>query len=477
MIITNTSIPEVEYKIYAKKFLVFLINKIGKEHWLRRKEILKAEIRYIESNISMVKGPIEEQMFMAPTKDLITWYMFLVEVLNIEESSGYTQGVEEHSDHAFESARIIPFFATIGEQLEQLIKVQEVDRIFAKLISESNNNPDDTLFELMIAAHYLRNKYNVSFIPENPPHKTPDLLVNKQGFPTFHVECKRIARMNQYSAEENIAWEKLWCSLNKEILKTGENYWIDITFKIEVAQINEEILIVAFKNMAKPKEPSESEKYDSEQFELTLHRVNMQRLNEHFSKNYVKPLTPQMHELIFGNIDVNEKRSTACLIKSTKKEGDKDAVLNLFIDKMQTCTGAQWRCIDDKSILKRAKHFKTVISRATQQFPNGSCGIVHVLYETNQGIEVERTRSDKHLQELTKLEVVNSIGAIIHSIQIYPDVYKFEWAETIQDYSIISDMIPTLYEKPLILDFNSGVNSGIADITHWEQDANRKLNI
>lgn len=68
MVTTNTSIPEVEYKIYAKKFLVFLINKIGKEHWLRRKKILKAEIRYIESNISMVKGPIEEQMFMAPTK-------------------------------------------------------------------------------------------------------------------------------------------------------------------------------------------------------------------------------------------------------------------------------------------------------------------------------------------------------------------------------------------------------------------------
>ncbi len=44
MVTTNTLAPEIEYKIYAKKFLVFLINKIGKEHWLRRKEILKAEI-------------------------------------------------------------------------------------------------------------------------------------------------------------------------------------------------------------------------------------------------------------------------------------------------------------------------------------------------------------------------------------------------------------------------------------------------
>lgn len=454
----------IEYLPHAKRFLQFLIDEMGDENWLRRRETLRKRIEYYESKISPDNGPLELQMFPAPENDL-TWYMFLIDI----------QGNDLCSDHSFESHRILPFFASIGEQIDSISKVNGVTHIIRKLISENSRNTDEVLLELLVAALYLRNGYEIVFIKETPPKKQPDIkVVTGQGC-DLYVECKRVLRKGEYSNSEKSQWDLIWQQLSEKMLSTNRNYWVDITFKRELSDTSAKKVINAFKKLHISGVGPVGVKFHSSAFDMSLHRVNQVKLDSHFSKNLVKPLTPQIDELIFGNVDSNEKRSTACLAKNIERYGNKDSVLNIFIDELKLCAGAQWRCSNTKSISRRARYFTSLVGRAVQQIPQDELGVVHVLYETNEGPEIEIKRREKHIEEFNKFSSKNTLGAFLHGVHFYPMTDHFEWAETLSEHSTIDNLQDVIFEKPLLLDFDVQRGTGITGQTHWEQDIENRI--
>ncbi len=113
----------------------------------------------------------------------------------------------------------------------------------------NNNKPETQLFELLTASFYLKNGYEVAFIPENsivwPDGKTkksPDMLV-KSGELEFYVECKRADKQTRYSKSEEQAWANIWHELSEHMHEVAPWNIINLVFHEQVADVTPEEVI------------------------------------------------------------------------------------------------------------------------------------------------------------------------------------------------------------------------------------------
>lgn len=448
---------DVDFFLPAKRFLSWLIDVIGQEGWRARRDSLVSDIRAVESGVLIDRLPVEPRLFVRPKEGVINWYMYLVDVL----------GVEVFSDDPFESHRIYPVFAAIGEQFDKLVKVEGIERVLERLVSLRENHPDNELFELLVAAHYLRNGYEVAFVKEDAGVKTPDMRVCRGGV-EFFVECKRLGRITKYSEEENGAWNSIWSKLSLVALGYGVSHWLDFTFRVPLSSLDEDYVVEVCRAIY----VEDKDFFEDESLVVKVVKVDVERLNRHFSLNRVRVNSPQIHELIFSGIDSNEKRSTAIVPTGISRPGSVDTVLNIFIDGVATCVGAQWRCIAPESLEKRSRHFKSVIGRASEQIPAGRIGVVHAFYETAEGADVEIRRREKLIEAFSGFTASGLIATFIHGVHVYPGVEGFEWAETVQHFTIDPSVPDVLFNHHLLLGFVG--DKSTKDDTHWEQDLRLK---
>jgi hypothetical protein len=220
----------------TKAFYQLLVDRLGIEAWTVRKAAYLKRIREQESRFS-IKLPIEPQLF-SPAEEDIDWYIL----------ASYLSHDCPFSDSAYSSRRIYPYAMAIGAVAEQLRKVPNVDAVLDKMLA-NNNKPETQLFELLTASFYLKNGYEVAFIPENsiawPDGKTkksPDLLV-KSGELELYVECKRSDKQTRYSKTEEQAWADIWHELSHHMLKVAPWSIIDLVFHEQVADVTPEEVI------------------------------------------------------------------------------------------------------------------------------------------------------------------------------------------------------------------------------------------
>lgn len=189
---------EVEYA-KTKAFYNLLVDKLGAKVWAKRRAAFVNRIRAKESTIDLTM-PIESQLFV-PLEDDINWYILVAE---LAYDSPYR-------DCAYSSDRIYPYAKAIGAFADLLRKIPNVNGVLNKMLA-NNTKPETQIFELVTASFYLRNGYEVTFIPENSlvwqdgkTKKSPDLLVKIDG-EEIYVECKRADKQTKYSQIEEESW-------------------------------------------------------------------------------------------------------------------------------------------------------------------------------------------------------------------------------------------------------------------------------
>ena len=64
------------------------------------------------------------------------------------------------------------------------------------------------------------------------------------------------------------------------------------------------------------------------------------------------------------------------------------------------------------------------------------------------------------------------LGTLIHAVNYYPFEDTFQWAETVQDFARIPNLME-FYDSPLMLGTDDTVE--VSGATHWEQDKASKL--
>lgn len=156
---------------HIKAFYKLLVDRLGEQAWAKRKAAYEARVRKKEDNLNLAL-PIEPQLFEPEDGD-VDWY-----ILACEQAYDVQQ-----SDSAYSSKRVYPYAMAIGSVAEQVRNIPNVGGVLDKMLA-NNNQPDTQLFELLTAAFYLKNGYQVSFLPEmgitwpdGKTKKTPDLLV------------------------------------------------------------------------------------------------------------------------------------------------------------------------------------------------------------------------------------------------------------------------------------------------------------
>ncbi len=156
--------------------------------------------------------------------------------------------------------------------------------------------------------------------------------------------------------------------------------------------------------------------------------------------------------------------------KRVIRPGTQDDILNMFVKDIDKCVGAQWRCDHEISLGSRSKHFKSLLNDAIQQIPPDRAGVVHIWYETCDGIEVEELRRNKNVENISAYDASNTtvLGVFLHAVNYYPFEDDYEWAETVQDFARIPHLMELFPMQSLML--ASGSTQEIEGDTHWGQD-------
>ena len=94
--------------------------------------------------------------------------------------------------------------------------------------------------------------------------------------------------------------------------------------------------------------------------------------------------------------------------------------------------------------------------------------MVHIWYETCEGIENEELRRDKNIENISAYDASKTtvLGAFLHTVNYYPFEENYEWAETVQDFARVLHLIGLFPRQPLMLTFDS--THGVEGVTQWE---------
>ncbi|HEJ4579643.1 TPA: hypothetical protein SL561_003175, partial [Pseudomonas aeruginosa] len=300
-----------------KAFYKLLVDRLGADVWAERKAAYVKRIRERESKFN-IKLPIEPQLFMPPDDD-IDWYI-------LASHLAFDVPV---SDSAYSSRRVYPYAMAIGAVADQLRNVPNINAVLDKMLA-NNNQPERQLFELLTAAFYLKNGYEVSFIPENSitwpngKKKSPDLLV-KFGDLEFYVECKRADKQTTYSLSEEEAWASIWAKLSHHMLKAAPWSIIDLTFHDEVADASADEVI----KVADLASKAGGGVVRSGSISGKIRAIDKMGLKRHYKDFSVRANCPQQELLVFGDIDSNEKRSIATVGARVIRPGTNNDILNM----------------------------------------------------------------------------------------------------------------------------------------------------
>ena len=187
----------------------------------------KARGRWIQDD----SGPLHD------ARDLMAWYAFQAKAFACPE--------ERHNYYALEGFRVVPIFARLAQVRSELERVGLVGERIEALMAPNRGQPDDDLFELLVAAAYRRCGWKtVEFISPQPGvAQTADMAVT-HGRRQYAVECKRVQN-STYEREEITRVEQLAEPVHALARRTGRWLSVSAQFGDEPRTLPDDFLIRA----------------------------------------------------------------------------------------------------------------------------------------------------------------------------------------------------------------------------------------
>ena len=270
--------------------------------------------------------------------------------------------------------------------------------------------------------------------------------------------------------DEQQAWVRIWGALSLHLLKVAPWSIVDVTFHDQVEHASPKEVIKAV-DVALQKGGG---RVRNGSISVEVRWVDRGALESHYRRFSVRPNCPQHELLVFGDVDSNEKRSIATIAESIVRAGTPDSILNIFVQDVANCVAAQWRCDHGVSLGLRSRHFKSLINDAVSQIPPDRAGVVHVFYETRDGIAIEELRRAKNVDNIAAYDASGStvLGVLMHAVNYYPLANGYQWAETKQDFGRVPDLM-NLYPRQTLM-LASDATPEVEGATHWGQDKSAK---
>ena len=125
-----------------------------------------------------------ERVSLHDPADRIAWYMF--------QARAYARDRRDWFEP--EAYRIAPLFRRLGQVLPDLKTIGGAQDRAHALMTKGRRQPDDGLYELLVAGAYRRAGWDTAFVDEMPGVAQRADLAVARGGRVWAVECKRVGR-------------------------------------------------------------------------------------------------------------------------------------------------------------------------------------------------------------------------------------------------------------------------------------------
>lgn len=402
--------------VFLKKGYEFLKCKIHPNDWSKRRNKI---IEYLKDRPTDYSSRNSKIRFK---EDEIAWYIFLCEEFFRNPLC----------TNPSQMSRIAPWIISLGRAVDSLESLNNIDSKIKDLVKKYKDNPDGTLFELLVASSYLKKGFQVEFL-ENKAIKTPDLRIYNDKAEYF-VECKKLQRRTDYADMERTAFLVVWDSVRNKLLEEYPNYWFDIEIKVEL--VGNKPIDLNTKISSLSKDSHSDIMFEDGEVIIKGRRKNIFAINQYLKNNYVKMATFKFSKLLGGEyVNSNSDRTYALAMQPEYFEAASAPVLGLFVGSLGSFCGATRRFTNEQSQEKKAKAVGKQVNEALDQLENFENKVVHVLYEAMESEDVELLRWNKIeecIGELSdRLTTEDSIK--IHRIQYVEHVDKmFDVLESVK---------------------------------------------
>jgi len=386
--------------------------------------------------------------------DEIAWYLFLCE-----------QAVKDPlCNDVSQVARVAPYFSAIGDRWKYADKVEGIENKIKDTLVRYRKDPDGIIFEILVALSYAEKGWGVKFLDENPPEKSPDMVVKKGG-KEFYIECKRHQRTSQYSQEERNQFLKLWDKSHVELIKNNQWIWFKGHFHTEISDLPDDFLKNIFKNNL-PISGNEQIIYDSDEAIIYARNIDVAAVREHLDSFQVKNPSYQLTLLLGDDWAPPNSNVTTKMVANVSHYVECDSsLLNTYITDIAWACGITRYFDSDISIDKKARDITKQLSDAVNQVPYDKPSIIHIAAETLEGKEIEIKRTEKVMSTIpdfiTDKPVVGVRFHRFQSNQTTDQLFLFD--ETVNKFQVDGIDLSDIPESAVVV---SDVE--MKEGSHWE---------
>lgn len=306
--------------------------------------------------------------------DQIAWYLL--------QARFYADPISRHDFFEPDGYRITPVFRRLGQLLPDLRRIGGADERAARLMTHGRMQPDDGIYELLVAGTYKRRGWeSVEFVPEKPGlAKQPDLLVDR-GRMHRVVECKRAGRSG-YAHEERSAGERMAAQAH-EISRTLRRSTIVLArFAAELTDLPEDYLANKVARFAGGQDRSV---WNDEGGRGMVADVTWGPLRRVLRHDDIYFGSSRMVQLLIGGYDPSLDTSVAGeWVPADGRPFHAHSVSRVSL--------VGWISLSEEAARRKASHFRGVVGRASDQLPGDRPGVVHVGYEAVGGNSVDGLR-------------------------------------------------------------------------------------
>lgn len=414
---------------------------ISPQQWIQRRE--QAARRLYLSAMGIGSG--DGRFFDA--KDGFGWYLFLAEAL-LDHIGNY--------DYVFGS-RVIPVFQAIGRDLDLLLQVDGLAPRVQRMVDKERGQPNGGLFELLVAACYLRAGASVSFVDEQPGQaQTHDMDVTLRGC-TWAVECKRM-EVGEYGEGERLQIGRLWSNCSAYLVGLERNTLCKTSFQVELMTVPTDYLknkILEWLASGKKRLAwSDATAFGS------IATLNLRPLQNVLSTDLVLGSSHRLLELLTGQYVRNAKYQT--LLRTSRGDNPR------YVEACDLAVVLNWESLSEDAVDSKARDIRKKLSEANAQLPDGRPSIVHIGFEAVEGDKVERLRHAKILATAQQFDPRDKQLEYIYCHYLVPESPPHEcWAfdETTQWCAIRPTQVRPLDSCFLVLPAGGHNRDG----PHWRE--------
>jgi hypothetical protein len=356
----------------------WLTSVVEKHDWSNRVANVLQEFESAKS-----EWAIGNRVRLFDPADTIAWYVF--------QASAYASQREYWYEP--EAFRIAPVFRRFGQILPRLKSVHGIMDRVQHLMTSGRRQPDDELFELLVAGAYKRRWDNVAFVPEQRGiAKTQDLLVtgNKRR---WAVECKRVNK-SDYSGQELIQAAALAVPVHNLCRLRKRSIVLEVRFKVELSAAPLDYLLeraVAF-----------------------LDSPALGNWDDTVATGRIRNVDWAMAQAVLEHDDVffGSSRMVELLTGHHTQTVDYDMAAEwipsdgrpLHAASMSQASVVGWVSGSYEAAHRKAKHFRALVSSAALQIPDAYPGVVHVGYEARTGNAADAFRHSLNAREMSTFD-------------------------------------------------------------------------